>query len=405
MKFIKAMIKTVLVGMVILGIIGVLGDYDEVDVGNHNLIPVKDGKIVTSTDSTNNGYNRAILGVDAATIGNGYTTFTKIHNNDNSTLSVCDAGTWDMVTGNVQDSNIFAVGFEYYNNAKTTINWSMPWSIKAFQDGIQLQEEYSINVELSERTTLVKSGSKISFLEGFKLRSLNSPVLIEVKANLAFSKDNIMQVEYDLSKIKQYYQLNYSNINNSIQNKEQVETVNTSISNEKEALEYLKEYLNMIGAYEPECIDFDGMVEQGYNFHGYDDMGDHVATSFWYAVSPDGRIYDGIACQYIDEPEYGELDTNESEYNDSSEYILPDSNTRYYTMDEIIQLPIDGLRLARNEIFARHGYSFKDEELKNYFSQWSWYEPTDISSEEIENILNNYEKQNLQLIREIESQI
>ena len=33
-------------------------------------------------------------------------------------------------------------------------------------------------------------------------------------------------------------------------------------------------------------------------------MGDHIATSFWYAVSPDGRIYDGIACQYIDEPEY-----------------------------------------------------------------------------------------------------
>ena len=189
--------------------------------------------------------------------------------------------------------------------------------------------------------------------------------------------------------------MNLPNTNNNIQDQDEIENLNTGISNEKEALEYLKQYLNRIGIYELEYIVFDGMIEQDYNFHGYDDMGDHVATSFRYAVSLDGRIYDGVACEYVDELEYEEFYTSEPEFDNSSEYILPESNTRYYMMDEVVQLPIDRLRLARSEIFARHGYIFKDEELKNYFSQWSWYEPTDISSEEVENILNDYEKQNL----------
>ena len=396
MKFIKGMIKTVVVGTFILGIIGVLGDYDEVDESKENLIPVKNEKIVSSEEEENSGYNRAVLGVDTAVERDGYTKYTKIHNTVGTMLSAEDAGILNTPNG-----ELLIIGFEYVNNDTDSYMWETPWNITAFQDGIQLNEDFSID---SDGATEVMPHSTLPFIKGFYLRNATSPVIVEVKESFSFSKNKIMQVEYDLSKIREYYQLN-SNTNNSIQYQDEVENLNTGISNEKEALEYLKEYLNMIGAYEPECIDFDGMVEQGYNFHGYDDMGDHIATSFWYAVSPDGRIYDGIACQYIDEPEYGELDTNESEYNDSSEYILPDSNTRYYTMDEIVQLPIDGLRLARNEIFARHGYSFKDEELKNYFSQWSWYEPTDISSEEIENILNDYEKQNLQLIREIESQI
>ncbi len=45
------------------------------------------------------------------------------------------------------------------------------------------------------------------------------------------------------------------------------------------------------------------MIEQGYNFHGYDDIGDHISTSFWYAVSEDGKIYDGMMGDYVDEIE------------------------------------------------------------------------------------------------------
>ena len=37
------------------------------------------------------------------------------------------------------------------------------------------------------------------------------------------------------------------------------------------------------------------------------------------------------------------------------------------------------LRIMRNEIYARHGYIFKDPILRDYFMQKSWYKPTTIS--------------------------
>ena len=36
------------------------------------------------------------------------------------------------------------------------------------------------------------------------------------------------------------------------------------------------------------------------------------------------------------------------------------------------------LRVARNEIFARHGRFFKDQVLANYFSQFAWYQPAAV---------------------------
>lgn len=60
------------------------------------------------------------------------------------------------------------------------------------------------------------------------------------------------------------------------------------------------------------------------------------------------------------------------------------------------------LRLMRNEIFARYGYSFKSEQLKSYFSSKKWYYPSDDYNEKF---LNYIEKQNIRLIREMESHI
>jgi hypothetical protein len=58
------------------------------------------------------------------------------------------------------------------------------------------------------------------------------------------------------------------------------------------------------------------------------------------------------------------------------------------------------LSIARNEIFARYGYIFKSEELRNYFSNQEWYSPrysdvtlylTDIEKNNIEKILKTEE--------------
>ena len=60
------------------------------------------------------------------------------------------------------------------------------------------------------------------------------------------------------------------------------------------------------------------------------------------------------------------------------------------------------LRIARNEIFAFHGYSFKSKDLKEIFSDKYWYKPKNVSSETITAKLSAIEKYNINLIREIE---
>jgi hypothetical protein len=58
------------------------------------------------------------------------------------------------------------------------------------------------------------------------------------------------------------------------------------------------------------------------------------------------------------------------------------------------------LSLMRNEILARHGYVFEDEDLKEYFSKQPWYKPAQ-SNDGIE--LSFIEKLNLKLIENAES--
>lgn len=57
-----------------------------------------------------------------------------------------------------------------------------------------------------------------------------------------------------------------------------------------------------------------------------------------------------------------------------SEYIFEDSNSRYLTNSDLYGLSSEELRYARNEIYARHGRRFKDEQLQSYFNSKSWYQ-------------------------------
>ena len=56
-----------------------------------------------------------------------------------------------------------------------------------------------------------------------------------------------------------------------------------------------------------------------------------------------------------------------------SEYILPDSNSRYYSREELEALSDWELYVGHNEIFARHGRGFQRGDLAEHFSQCSWY--------------------------------
>lgn len=89
--------------------------------------------------------------------------------------------------------------------------------------------------------------------------------------------------------------------------------------------------------------------------------------------------------------------------NNKEEYIFPDSNSRYLSEEEIRSVDADKLKIARNEIFARHGYIFNDEELNQYFNSTSWYQGTVPSDQfDMDWVLNDFEKKNVELISLVE---
>lgn len=88
-------------------------------------------------------------------------------------------------------------------------------------------------------------------------------------------------------------------------------------------------------------------------------------------------------------------------------YILPESNSRYYTKEELAGLDDNQLYLARNEIYARLGRKFKSEELTRYFGAKSWYRPQYEPSafdNKGDGIFNPYELSNRNLIISIEEE-
>ena len=85
----------------------------------------------------------------------------------------------------------------------------------------------------------------------------------------------------------------------------------------------------------------------------------------------------------------------------SGDYILPESNTRYYSEEEIEDLTDREVLFALNEIYARKGRIFTGEEFRRYFESKSWYKGT-IPAEEFDanqnERFNEYEKANISLL-------
>lgn len=108
------------------------------------------------------------------------------------------------------------------------------------------------------------------------------------------------------------------------------------------------------------------------------------------------------------EPKYEEAEPDEQDdyyvYEDES-YILPNSSSEYLTVDDICWLDKEQLRLARNEIYARHGRMFNATDLQSYFDSCSWYVGCYTADNFDESVLNDYERANANLISDYEVQM
>ena len=84
------------------------------------------------------------------------------------------------------------------------------------------------------------------------------------------------------------------------------------------------------------------------------------------------------------------------------EYVFPFSNEY-----EVMEVDCDGLtaeecRIAKNEIYARHGRMFDDPLLQNYFDSCSWYTPSIAPEDFTEDMLSETEKASIRGIEAYE---
>lgn len=92
----------------------------------------------------------------------------------------------------------------------------------------------------------------------------------------------------------------------------------------------------------------------------------------------------------------------------TAEYVLPDSDMRYLEWEEVEALADYGgkdlIRLAVNEMYARHGFVFKKPKNQEYFERKSWYYPQPGLTDSYvkEHLFNDYEKANLEMLLKVE---
>lgn len=90
--------------------------------------------------------------------------------------------------------------------------------------------------------------------------------------------------------------------------------------------------------------------------------------------------------------------------SDEELMIFPDSDNVYLTESDLYDLTQWELRIARNEIYARHGCIFQDELLQDYFNNCSWYNSINIPATEGNDLLNEVEKENAKFIKAYEKE-
>jgi hypothetical protein len=80
----------------------------------------------------------------------------------------------------------------------------------------------------------------------------------------------------------------------------------------------------------------------------------------------------------------------------SGDYVLPGSDTRLISESELTGLTDWEIRVARNEIYARHGLMFKTQALQDHFNSKSWYHGTIPSDQFSDSVFNDYEYENVE---------
>lgn len=122
-------------------------------------------------------------------------------------------------------------------------------------------------------------------------------------------------------------------------------------------------------------------------YTGYD------TTDIMLQISGDSLVSDGIAISATAATKTSTATSSSTKT--SSDYIISDTNARVISESELTDLTPWQLKVARNEIYARHGREFVHKDLQCYFAKKSWYS---VNSNFNESSLSTTENKNVATI-------
>lgn len=147
-------------------------------------------------------------------------------------------------------------------------------------------------------------------------------------------------------------------------------------------------------------VDQEWWGTKSWDYYGYntlDELYKDVVTANMDLYNHEDNVDESAA------PETAETEAEESAVM-PEDYILADSGTELLTMEDLKGLSAEECKIARNEIYARHGRKFDDEALRAYFESRDWYYGTIDSGDFNESDLSETEIANRDLIVQYEEE-
>lgn len=146
-------------------------------------------------------------------------------------------------------------------------------------------------------------------------------------------------------------------------------------------------------------VDIDSVDGDIYTIHIYEIVDNHTATYAWYYID----ITTGKGTDFEENKvDFTHLEGVNLQELKNDEFIFPDSDSRRLSETELWDLTAEECKIARNEIYARHGYIFSTEDMKTYFESKSWYVGIYTNAEFNDKWFNEYENYNKDMILKYE---
>ncbi len=118
----------------------------------------------------------------------------------------------------------------------------------------------------------------------------------------------------------------------------------------------------------------------------------------WYIDDVDANKQRMIT--YLKEDSSSDIDeVSSSEDSGKSQLRGNELSIRKLTEKDIEGLSSGELEILRNVVYARYGYLFQREDLRRFFLQYSWYQPTNKDANEIYDNFTEIERYNIDFIK------